>query len=82
MSEVPDYDELVEVYAWEKTYVAEKKKRRQQRLGWLDAATRWRTWLGQPLHNEHLFDRIRLSLCQHNVDRKQSRHAVVIDAGG
>jgi SAM-dependent methyltransferase len=46
---VPGYAALVEDYAWEKTWAAEKKRRKSKRSAWLDAATRWRLIPGKYL---------------------------------
>ncbi len=48
---VPTYAALAEDFPWEVTFAAEKRRREQSRLGWLDQATRWRTYPG------HIIDR-------------------------
>ncbi|MEI9902360.1 MAG: class I SAM-dependent methyltransferase [Hyphomicrobium sp.] len=53
LGKVPSYDALIEEFAWEKTFKAEKARRRISRFGWLDAVTRWRTKAG------HLIDHYR-----------------------
>ncbi|MGZ8369758.1 MAG: class I SAM-dependent methyltransferase [Caulobacteraceae bacterium] len=43
----PDYERLTEEFAWEKTYAAERKRRKQKMpvVMWLDEKTRWRLTL-------------------------------------
>ena len=53
LESVPDYEDLIEEYAWEKSFATEKKRRRSTRFGWLDTATRWRLAAG------HIVDRQR-----------------------
>ena len=43
---VPDYDQVADTFAWDKTAPAERARRAKQKWGKLDAVTRWRTRIG------------------------------------
>jgi len=66
LQQVPTYEALASDYPWEVTFAAEKLRREKSRLGWLDAATRWRTYPG------HVLDRYRrrnaIGLCGNVLD--------------
>lgn len=49
LQKVPTYAALAADFPWEVTFTAEKQRRSKSRLGWLDAATRWRTYPGHAL---------------------------------
>jgi len=49
LQKVPTYAALARDFPWEVTFTAEKHRRSTSRFGWLDAATRWRTYPGQAL---------------------------------
>lgn len=53
LSCAPEYAALASDLAWEKTSLAEKKRRRSRPFGWLDEKTRWRMKIG------HIIDRRR-----------------------
>lgn len=49
LQKVPTYAALAADFPWEATFASEKQRRAKLRFGWLDAATRWRTYPGQVL---------------------------------
>lgn len=54
LSNPPDYSALVEEYAWEKTFAAEKVRRKTKHpiMTWLDTKTRWRLHVLRPDQNK------------------------------